>query len=254
MIVGTAVGDHRHDLASTLPRSRASTTAASAASSRDRFYLLAYRARIELERGRWTEATEAVRACLLPPPHLDHPAHLRARGARPRARPARRPRPGGAARRGVGIGRGTRGPVASVGTCDGESRGRVAQRRSRGGPRGDGWHLRALHRARSGAGSRASWPPGGVAQESRRTRRPTSRSRTRSSSPASGRAQSELWRELGFPYEAALALADADEEEPLRRALEELHQLGARPAAAIVARRLRKLGVRGLPRGPRPRR
>ena len=61
----------------------------------------------------------------------------------------------------------------------------------------------------------------------------------------------ELWTQLGCPYEAALALADADEEEPLRRALEELHRLEARPAAAIVARRLRGRGATGLPRGPR---
>ena len=52
--------------------------------------------------------------------------------------------------------------------------------------------------------------------------------------------------------EEALALADADEEEPLRRALNELQHLGARPAAAIVARRLRARGATGLPRGPRP--
>ena len=62
----------------------------------------------------------------------------------------------------------------------------------------------------------------------------------------------ERWRQLGCPYEAALALADADEEVPLRRALDELQQLEARPAAAIVARRLRERGARGLPRGPRP--
>ncbi|MGA8721311.1 MAG: helix-turn-helix transcriptional regulator, partial [Solirubrobacteraceae bacterium] len=55
------------------------------------------------------------------------------------------------------------------------------------------------------------------------------------------------------PYEAALALADADAEEPLRRAYDELQVLGARPAAAIVARKLRERGVRGVPRGPRPR-
>jgi DNA-binding CsgD family transcriptional regulator len=61
----------------------------------------------------------------------------------------------------------------------------------------------------------------------------------------------ELWTDLDCPYEAALALADADEEEPLRRALDELQQLGARPAAAIVARRLRARGATGLPRGPR---
>ena len=62
----------------------------------------------------------------------------------------------------------------------------------------------------------------------------------------------ERWRELGCPYEAALALADADEDAPLREALEEFQRLEARPAAAIVSRRLRELGVRGLARGPRP--
>jgi DNA-binding NarL/FixJ family response regulator len=34
--------------------------------------------------------------------------------------------------------------------------------------------------------------------------------------------------------------------------LAELQQLGAQPAAAIVARRLRERGARGVPRGPRP--
>ncbi len=63
----------------------------------------------------------------------------------------------------------------------------------------------------------------------------------------------ELWTLRSCPYEAALALADADDEDALRRALAELQRLGARPAAAIVARRLRKRGVRGLPRGSRPR-
>jgi DNA-binding NarL/FixJ family response regulator len=38
----------------------------------------------------------------------------------------------------------------------------------------------------------------------------------------------------------------------LRRALDELQRLGARPAAAIVARRLRERGALRLPRGPRP--
>lgn len=61
----------------------------------------------------------------------------------------------------------------------------------------------------------------------------------------------ELWRALGCPYDAALALAGADEEEALRCALEQLQRLGARPAAAIVASRLRERGARGLPRGPR---
>ena len=62
----------------------------------------------------------------------------------------------------------------------------------------------------------------------------------------------EEWTQIGCPYEAALASADADEEEPLRRALVELQRIEARPAAAIVSRRLRALGVRAVARGPRP--
>jgi DNA-binding CsgD family transcriptional regulator len=60
------------------------------------------------------------------------------------------------------------------------------------------------------------------------------------------------WTQLGCPYEAALSLADADEEGPLRESLEIVSGLGARPAAAIVARRLQERGVRNVPRGPRP--
>jgi DNA-binding CsgD family transcriptional regulator/tetratricopeptide (TPR) repeat protein len=61
------------------------------------------------------------------------------------------------------------------------------------------------------------------------------------------------WRELGCPYEAALALAESGEPDPMRRAVEQLQQLGARPAAAIIARRLRERGIRGIPRGARSR-
>src|SRR5207248_6548036 len=61
-----------------------------------------------------------------------------------------------------------------------------------------------------------------------------------------------LWGRLGCPYEAALALGDADDVDSLRRSLAELHGLGADPAAALVARRLRERGERGLARGPRP--
>ncbi len=61
-----------------------------------------------------------------------------------------------------------------------------------------------------------------------------------------------LWRKLGCPYEGALALADSQDEGAVRQAIEQLQQLGARPAVAIAARRLRERGVRGVPRGPRP--
>ena len=66
-------------------------------------------------------------------------------------------------------------------------------------------------------------------------------------------AAADLWREIGCPYEAAVALAGADDDEALHRALAEFRGLGAAPAAAIVTRRMRERGVRGLPRGPRAR-
>jgi DNA-binding CsgD family transcriptional regulator/tetratricopeptide (TPR) repeat protein len=65
------------------------------------------------------------------------------------------------------------------------------------------------------------------------------------------RGAARLWNQLGCPYEAALAQADGDDEGSLRQALDRLHTLGARAAAAIVARRLREAGARAVPRGPR---
>jgi DNA-binding NarL/FixJ family response regulator len=59
------------------------------------------------------------------------------------------------------------------------------------------------------------------------------------------------WRQLGCPYEEALALANSDQDVDLRNALARLEALGARPAAAIVARSLRERGAKNLPRGPR---
>jgi DNA-binding NarL/FixJ family response regulator len=62
----------------------------------------------------------------------------------------------------------------------------------------------------------------------------------------------DCWRQIGCHYEAALALADGDDQ-AMGAAIDELLALGARPAAAIVARGLRAHGVRRVPRGPRPR-
>jgi DNA-binding CsgD family transcriptional regulator/tetratricopeptide (TPR) repeat protein len=62
----------------------------------------------------------------------------------------------------------------------------------------------------------------------------------------------ELWTGMGCPYEAALCLAASNENDQQRQALDQLQRMGAAPAAAIVARRLRERGARGLPRGPRP--
>jgi DNA-binding CsgD family transcriptional regulator/tetratricopeptide (TPR) repeat protein len=64
-------------------------------------------------------------------------------------------------------------------------------------------------------------------------------------------AAASSWSELGRPYEAALALADVASEEALRASLATLDSLGARAAASVVAHRLRRLGGRDVPRGPR---
>lgn len=53
---------------------------------------------------------------------------------------------------------------------------------------------------------------------------------------------------LGLPYYRALALAESGEEEQLRRALHTARALGAVPLARLVARRLRAIGARDIPR------
>ena len=61
------------------------------------------------------------------------------------------------------------------------------------------------------------------------------------------------WERLGCPYEASLALLESEDGGEIRRGLEQLQRLGAGPAIAIARRRLRERGVRNVPRGPRPR-
>lgn len=58
------------------------------------------------------------------------------------------------------------------------------------------------------------------------------------------------WRKLDCPYEAAWAHAETGDEAELRTALAELLRLGARVPAAMVSRRLREMGARGVTRGP----
>jgi DNA-binding CsgD family transcriptional regulator len=60
---------------------------------------------------------------------------------------------------------------------------------------------------------------------------------------------SAAWDALEAPYEAALALALADDAAAIADGHRRLLALGARAAAAIAARRLRARGVRGSPRG-----
>jgi DNA-binding NarL/FixJ family response regulator len=56
---------------------------------------------------------------------------------------------------------------------------------------------------------------------------------------------------LGCPYEAAFALADSDDLADLNEPHGEFRRLGAWPAADALARSLRELGQRPVPRRPR---
>jgi DNA-binding CsgD family transcriptional regulator/tetratricopeptide (TPR) repeat protein len=60
------------------------------------------------------------------------------------------------------------------------------------------------------------------------------------------------WERLGRRYDAALVRVIHGDEAALREALTEFDGLGARTTAAAARRRMRELGVRAIPRGPRP--
>jgi DNA-binding CsgD family transcriptional regulator/tetratricopeptide (TPR) repeat protein len=64
------------------------------------------------------------------------------------------------------------------------------------------------------------------------------------------RAAADAWRERGYPYQQALALARGDQDEALLEALALLDGLGARRTALRLRRQLRRRGNLSVPRGP----
>jgi DNA-binding CsgD family transcriptional regulator len=65
------------------------------------------------------------------------------------------------------------------------------------------------------------------------------------------RGLADFWESRGCLYDAADALAESDDVDDVRRAHEMLTRLGANPRAQMAARKLRDLGARDVPRGPR---
>lgn len=59
------------------------------------------------------------------------------------------------------------------------------------------------------------------------------------------------WDNLDCPYAAALALLDSDDEQDVRAAFERFERLGARAASSLARQRMRQLGARTVPIGPR---
>ena len=60
-----------------------------------------------------------------------------------------------------------------------------------------------------------------------------------------------LWTGMSCPYEAAMALLGATQEAALREALSAFTNRGASAAARITRQKMRQLGVRSIPAGPR---
>ena len=212
-------------------------------------YLTAWRARSELDRGRWSTAAEMVLE-VLGDPDASIPQQIVARvtggllairtgddqrGQQLLDEALAQARPTGELQRLV--------PVASAraeaawlrrqpDAIDAETAAAAALAAERGQP----WELGelAVWRARSDL----TWPDAPVAA-------PFAAELT-----GDLRAAARLWEELGCPYEAAMVQAQRDGEAELREALGAFQRLGALPAARLVSRRLRELGVRDIPRGP----
>ena len=67
------------------------------------------------------------------------------------------------------------------------------------------------------------------------------------------REAAAAWKALVCAYQQALALADSEDEQDLRDALELAEQQGAVPLAGILRRKLRAAGIRGITRGTQER-
>ncbi len=65
------------------------------------------------------------------------------------------------------------------------------------------------------------------------------------------RSAALAWERIGRPYDAALARAWSPDEAELRHALAGFEELSASVAAVAARRRMKELGVKAIPRGPR---
>ena len=218
-------------------------------------YMLGVRANLRLLRGEWADGrgrrarvARAGRAARRQP--VPGAASCSAACRRAAATPRRRRRSTRRGERAVATGELQRlAPAAAAraehawldGDLDAASSRSRGRRTSSPTSRGDAW-------------ARAELALVAVARAARRWRRapddpPPVRARDRRRLARRGGARG---RAIGFPYERAEALADADDEEARLEALASFDALGAARAASHLRRRLRADGVRRIPRGPRP--
>ncbi len=60
----------------------------------------------------------------------------------------------------------------------------------------------------------------------------------------------ELWEKLKCPYEQALALSDGNEK-AMKKSVEIFEKLGALAASQLIKQKMRKSGIKNIPKGPR---
>ena len=217
-----------------------------------RSYLLALRARSELDQGRWAEAADAALLVLGDPrrspiarvPALVSIGLVRARRGDPDARPPLDEAHALAERSGE------LQCIAPLAAAKAEVAWLAGQYDVVAKITAPALQLALKHRSRWALGELASWRrragiqediPAEVAEPYDLELR------------GHWRRSADLWKGLGCPYEAAFELVQCGEEDALRQALEAFAGLGARPMVAIVTQKLRRLGVRAIPRGPQGR-
>jgi class 3 adenylate cyclase/tetratricopeptide (TPR) repeat protein len=211
-----------------------------------RLYLLAFRARIELDRGHWSEAVDSAALVLQKRLISTYPriqafvvlGLVRARRGEP---DAQSPLDDALA---LGEPTNELPRIAPVAAARAEAAWLAGDREGVGAATDDAFEL-ALRRG-------SAWPIGELAYWRWRAGLDVEVTKAAAEPYAAEIAgdwarASELWTEIGCPYEAALALTGADDEDTLRRALDEFQRLGAQPAAELVARRMDERGVHGLP-------
>jgi class 3 adenylate cyclase/tetratricopeptide (TPR) repeat protein len=211
-----------------------------------RLYLLAFRARIELDRGHWSEAVDSAALVLQKRLISTYPriqafvvlGLVRARRGEP---DAQSPLDDALA---LGEPTNELPRIAPVAAARAEAAWLAGDQEGVGAATDDAFEL-ALRRG-------SAWPIGELAYWRWRAGLDVEVTKAAAEPYAAEIAgdwarASELWTEIGCPYEAALALTGADDEDTLRRALDEFQRLGAQPAAELVARRMDERGVHGLP-------
>jgi DNA-binding CsgD family transcriptional regulator/tetratricopeptide (TPR) repeat protein len=216
----------------------------------DRRHLLAYRARMELDLGKWTQAAEtaalALRehstAVIVHIVSLLVQGLVRARKGQPGVWEALDPA--------AELSRPTESlqhiaPVAAARAEAAWLEGRLADVAAE---TDDALELALAHRAGWAIGEIGVWRRrAAIAEELPAIEGPFGRELA-----GDWAAASALWEGIGCDYEAALAPVTTDDDDALRVALGRLQELGAKPASQIVSRRLREHGARQVPRGPRP--